>query len=179
PVAVEPGYLNEYAGSVTVMLLLFELFAGASSAGTVTVATSLPSAVGVQAANDTTTDPPHGGSDGMICVLVNDSAPVMFSVTGTFVCVSPPLLLTTAVITCGEARPSGSTPYDDTTCTLTSLSGTPAVNRVSGRKLLAMVVVGAAALLWLLERPFTRAVLQATVAVVDSVPVYWPMSKAT
>jgi hypothetical protein len=83
----------------------------------------------------------------MICVLVNDRRPVMLSVTGTFVCVSPPLLLTTAVITCGEARPSGSTPYDDTTCTLTSLSGTDAVKRVSGRKVLTTVVVGADTLL--------------------------------
>src|SRR5436190_19720472 len=60
PVAVEPGYLNEYAGSVTLIGLLFELFAGASSAGTVTDATSLPSRVGVKAANVTTTEPPHG-----------------------------------------------------------------------------------------------------------------------
>ena len=54
------------------------------------------------------------------------------------------------------------------------------MKRVSGRKLLAAVVTGAAVLLCAPSRPFTRPVLlHHTTVVVDSVPVYWPTSNAT
>jgi hypothetical protein len=110
PVEVVPTYLYDSVGSVTVSVFDWLLLALLSSAGTEIVIRSLPSTVGVNGANVTVVAAPQLASDGMICVSVNDSAPVIVSVTGRFVSVLLPLLTTIAWIACAPLKPSGTWP---------------------------------------------------------------------
>src|SRR5215467_4708471 len=81
---VDPGYLYEYRLFVTFIGSLLLLFAAKSSACTETVTVSLPMMLGVNGANVTIVCPPHAARADTTCESVNDSAPVMFKVTGTF-----------------------------------------------------------------------------------------------
>ena len=78
--------------------LLKLLFAVTSSGGTETVTVSAPRTAGVNGANVAIPCPPQLAIDGIVCALMNVSAPVTFKVTGTFVSVRAPLLVTTALM---------------------------------------------------------------------------------
>jgi hypothetical protein len=124
--------------------------------------------------------PVQAARAGTIWVSVNVWAPVTLRVTGTLLRALVPRLPTRACTIWGPARLRGNTPYEMTSLTLASLAMTAVdPRRVSGRKLLAAVVAGLAALLWAPRSPLVRAVLHKTTVAADKVPAGYCASKAT